>query len=703
MHVPIASVWMRRLLRREGSSPPRMRTPHRLFLHLIATLVILVAIVDCTQVAGREPLELDTIRSIMSERCLRCHQGKSAEGDVDLEGLDVASMVERDRPTWRRLLNVLRSQAMPPRGETPLTDGERLGLTRHVEDQLSATNDVIERTPGHVVLRRLNGVEYNYTILDLFGLPRIYVRNYDPRQGAPREPINVSRKTMLPIYMPVDSADGGFDNIGEVLTLPPSLMEHYVNTAHQLVEIISGSAPPSLNSSSRNSDVLHRGSRVFAPINSGEDPYRAAEIRLQDFLQRAFRRPVTEAQRSLYLDLFEQAFQESGAFLTALKLPIEAALNSPNFLFRVEGHAGEVPGQIVRVGDYELASRLSYFLWSTMPDAKLFSLASQGKLQDEAVLEQQVHRMLEDKRAMALSDHFAMQWLQIHSLASARPDPDQFPLFAQQQGHMLLNYMIDEANFLFESVMFDNRSILDFVAADYAYLNEVLAKHYGVYDPQFHPKKSSNRHFVRYHLDDPHRGGVLTMGGVLTATSQSTRTSPVVRGKWVLERLLGTPPPPPPDDVADLEDQASEDEHLSLREKLALHRADAACASCHDLMDPLGLALENYDPIGAWRKREGGQPIEVEAELPGGRKLGSAVDLKTYLINERQEDFVRAFTEQMLVYALGRPLGDHDIAVVREIMQKLKQDDYRFQTLVVEIVKSDPFQYRPTRELSDGT
>jgi hypothetical protein len=641
-------------------------------------------------------------QSILEHRCLQCHDGEAAEAGIDLSQQQTSDLTGPDIKKWKQVLEVLHSRAMPPRGEGQLTTGERKVLTAWVEGILSQPGPDGQRDPGEVVLRRLNGAEYNYTILELFGLPRLYVRNYNPAQGAPKKPVRISRKTTLPIYMPVDDAGYGFDNIGEVLTLPPFLMEHYVSTAHDVVEKVSGSGPESLNSSSRNSDVLMRGSRVFNAIPANADPHAEARRRLGEFLYRAFRHPVSDEQLQTYLNLFEQSFEESKDFQEALKLPIQAALVSPHFLFRIEGDPSETPGEIVRVSDYELASRLSYFLWSTMPDRELLRLAEQGKLHDEKVLEQQVRRMLKDKRAMALSDHFALQWLQIETVESAMPDPEQFPQFAQQRGHMLLNYMSDEARLLFEAVMFDDRSILDFIDPDYAYLNEVLAKHYGVYDPQFHQGKMSERHYVRYELPDKRRGGVLTLASVLTATSQSTRTSPVARGKWVLETILGTPPPPPADNVPALEEAAPESANYSLREKLKLHRADPACASCHDRMDPFGLALENYDPIGVWRDKEQGKEIVIDAELPSGKVFKSPVELKTYLATERKDDFVRAFSEHMLTYALGRPLDYYDIQTVRQITDALEQNDYRFTTLVLEITRSYPFQYRRTREARDA-
>lgn len=638
------------------------------------------------------------IRPLLTRHCGHCHSGAEAEAEVDLKGFtDVRSVIE-DRATWKRIRDMLQAHAMPPEDEPPLASEDREKLTKWISAMLAQPDPSGRRDPGKIVFRRLNRVEYNNTVLELMRLPRLFVRNYDPSEGAPREPIRVSRKNPLPIYLPVDDSDYGFDNIGEVLTLPPFLMEQYLSTAHHIVALTSGSAPENTNNSSRSTDVLTRGSWLFKPLSSGADPYEEAEQRLGEFLYRAFRHPVDAEQFQPYLDLFRQVYEEDEDFVEAMKLPVQAGLVSPHFLFRVEGDSNEPPGQIVRVPDYELASRLSYFLWSTMPDDQLLRLAGVGRLHDADVLEEQVRRMLKDKRAMGLSDNFASQWLQIEAVSAAMPDPEMFPLFDEQRGHMLLNYMEDEARFLFETVMFEDRSILDFITADYAYLNERLAKHYGVYDEKFHPKKASDRHFVRYQLDDPRRGGVLALASVHTVTSQSSRTSPVARGKWVLEAVLGAPTPPPPPGVPELDEAAPESEDLSLREKLALHRENSACASCHNRMDPFGLALENYDPIGQWRENDGAGPIDIATRLPSGEELRGPVDLKRYILEKRKADFVRCLTEQMLTYALGRPLEYYDAPAVEHITSELEKNDYRFSTLVWEIVKSYPFQYRRTQE-----
>lgn len=693
------------------------RRPHRCRLPVSIMSSLVFGVLGASSAArggesdrgGREPeTRRGEIRRLFQTHCYECHRGDAAEAEVDLEALAAAGSGEREpspadgRGVWERVLEVLRARAMPPKGQAAMEPVERDKLIDQIGGMLASDDPGSRRDPGEVVLRRLNRAEYNYTVLDLFRLPRRFVRNYDPSKGAPQKPIRVSRNNALPIYLPIDDADYGFDNIGEVLTLPPYLMEQYLATAHNVVELTSGSAPEQRTGSSRANDVLSRGSWVFRKPPDDADSEKAAAKRLREFLPLAFRHPVSERQRHPYLKLFQQAYADDQNFVEALKLPVQAALVSPHFLFRIEGDPEEEPDQVVRVSNHELASRLSYFLWSSMPDRELLRLAGEGRLHEEQVLEEQVRRMLADRRAMALSDHFATQWLQIDTVESAMPDPEQFPLFAEQRGHMLLNYMSDEARFLFEAVMFDDRSILDFIDPGYAYLNERLAKHYGVYDPRFHPDGSSDRHFVRYELDDSRRGGVLTLASVLTATSQSTRTSPVARGKWVLEAVLGAPPPPPPDDVPDLESAASEADDLSLREKLAVHRQNPACASCHDSMDPYGLALENFDPIGAWRQRQGGRLIDTVTELPSGEQLSGPVELKQYILEQRKDDFVRCLSEHMLTYALGRPLGHRDSAAVRQITESLERDQYRFSTLILEIVKSYPFQHRRTRESHDG-
>jgi hypothetical protein len=393
--------------------------------------------------------------------------------------------------------------------------------------------------------------------------------------------------------------------------------------------------------------------------------------------------------------LFDAARTGEATFEQALATSIQAVMVSPYFLFRVETGDAQQERQGVRpLTDYELASRLSYFLWSTMPDEELLQLADSGQLHQPEVLEDQARRMLRSHKAKALSENFALQWLQVRDIQGAMPDPDRFPQFYRRY---LPHALRQEALLLFETILAEDRSVLELIDPDFLWLNGTLAGFYGI-RPELEDERNSSLFWHRYPLDDERRGGVLTMGATLAATSSSTRTSPVKRGKWILETILGAPPPPPLDNVPDLDDTPAAEDGLALADKLQRHRSDPACASCHRRMDPLGLGLENFDAIGAWRDREGPLPIEATGALTDGSRFSGPVELKQLIVNERRDDFLRCLTEHMLTYALGRKLEPYDLGTVQEIADDLAEDDHRLSRLVVEIVQSYPFTHLKTAE-----
>jgi hypothetical protein len=411
--------------------------------------------------------------------------------------------------------------------------------------------------------------------------------------------------------------------------------------------------------------------RIFTALPAGATGRRdAARQVLERFMLRAFRRPPAPDEVERHVRLFETA---QGSFEAAMKVPLRAVLVSPHFLFRVEADAE--PG-VRPVADFELATRVSYFLWSSAPDDELLDLAAQGRL--AASLEAQVRRMLRDPRASALAENFASQWLQVRRLPQAAPDPALFPQFDEA----LRDAMEREAVLFFESVLREERSALDLLESNYTFLNERLAKHYGiegVVGPQMR----------RVRLEDPRRGGVLTLAGVLTVTSHPTRTSPSKRGKWVMETLLGTPPPPPLPDAPTLREDPKEAGEVSLRARLEQHRANPRCSACHAAFDPLGFGLENFDPLGAWRERDDAGPIDASASLPDGSAFHGAADLKKLLLS-RRDDFLRCLVEKLMTYALGRGLEYFDAAEVRRIARSADT----LSGLVLEIARSYPFLHR---------
>ena len=385
------------------------------------------------------------------------------------------------------------------------------------------------------------------------------------------------------------------------------------------------------------------------------------------------------------LALFRKASAADG-FEAGIEMALSAVLVSPEFLFRVEQDPdGIAPETSYRISDLELASRLSFFLWSSIPDDELLDVATAGKLKQPAVLEQQVRRMLADPRSESLVNNFASQWLHLRNLDSITPDMRLFPDFDDN----LRQAFRQETELFFDSILREDRSALDLLRADYTFVNERLAKHYGI------PNVYGSR-FRRITLDENgKRGGLLRQASILTVTSYATRTSPVIRGKWVLENILGVPPPPPLPDVPALKDNTV-DGNLSVRKRLAEHRSNPICASCHNLMDPVGLSLEKFDAVGRWRDAEGDVPIDGSGGLPDGSKFADVHGLEQALLG-RPEMFVGTFAEKLLTYATGRGVEYYDAPAIRTIVREARAKEYRVSSLILGVVESQPFQMRKSR------
>jgi hypothetical protein len=528
---------------------------------------------------------------------------------------------------------------MPPEGEKPLTPEQRELLVRWIRAAAAHVDcgNPAERNPGPPLLRRLNRSEYVASIRDLSG---------------------VTFDVAAEVGMPEEATGTTFDTSANALVLPPALLEKHFAAAEL---------------------VLDR----MKPLK-GESP-RAI---IAAFARRAYRRPTTDDEIDRLMVLHERAVKRGDAPAAALRLPLKAILLSPHFLFRIER---EQPGtQPYRVSDPELAVRLSYFLWSTMPDDALAADAEKGKLSDPAVLEAQVRRMLLHPKARALTLNFAAQWLQLRKLDYARPSTEFFPTF----NNKLKQAMRDEATTFLDKLREEDRSVLDLLDCDYAWLNGDLAKHYGIAGVE-------GKEFRRVTLKpQDHRGGLLGMGAILALTSHTSRTSPTLRGKWILESIFGTPPPPPPPDAGTLKEQKKGAEPKTFRELMAQHAVQSACASCHKRIDPLGFALENYDAVGAWRDTQGGKPMDAAGVLPSGERFEGVAGLKQVLLRSR-DAFERNLIEQMLAYALGRDVHDGDECAIREIKAALEKDGHRFSTLVLGVVRSVPMQYRQNSERKD--
>ncbi|HWP85477.1 MAG TPA: DUF1592 domain-containing protein [Terriglobia bacterium] len=424
---------------------------------------------------------------------------------------------------------------------------------------------------------------------------------------------------------------------------------------------------------------------LCSPAGPAEEEPCARTI-LSALARRAYRRPVSEQDWEPLLQLYRTERLQRG-FEAGIGAALQAILVSPEFLFRVERDPPNLPpGSVYRISDVELASRLSFFLWSTIPDEELLRLAEQGKLGEPAVLEQQVRRMLADPRSQALVENFAGQWLYLRNLRQVSPDQRVFPDFDEE----LRQALQQETQLLFASMLREDRSVLDLLQSDYTFVNERLARHYGI--PNVY-----GSHFRRVAVADEARRGLLGQGSFLTVTSHANKTSPVRRGKWVLENLLGTPPPPPPPNVPALEEKNKEGKPLTMREQMAQHRDNPACSGCHKMMDPIGFALENFDAVGRWRTTELGVPIDASGVLYDGTAFRGAVEFRQVLLNHR-EQFVRTLTEKLLTYALGRELEYFDAPAVRRITRQAAAGEYRWSALILQIVKSTPFQMRRSRE-----
>jgi mono/diheme cytochrome c family protein len=403
---------------------------------------------------------------------------------------------------------------------------------------------------------------------------------------------------------------------------------------------------------------------------------------LAGFARRAYRRPIGDAEMRPLMRFYIDG-RTKGTFDAGIQRGLARILASPYFVFRVEQDpAGVAPGTPYRISDVELASRLSFFLWSSIPDEELLRVAAQGRLHDEAVLEQQLRRMLRDSRADALVANFAGQWLQLRNVRNVQPNSDLFPDFDDN----LRQAFRRETELLFESIIREDRTVIDLLNADYTFVNERLARHYGVADIY-------GSWFRRVPVTDDARRGLLGHGSMLAVTSHAERTSPVLRGKWVLENLLGLPVPPPPPDVPQLMPPGEDEAPKTLRQQMEAHRASPVCASCHRVMDPIGFAMENFDATGAWRSREPGGPIDASGQLADGRTISGVVELRTAIV-ARPEMFVGTMTEKLLIYALGRGLDSYDMPTVRRIVRDAGRDNYRFSSLVRGIVRSTPFQMR---------
>ena len=609
-------------------------------------------------------------RPFIQQYCADCHGDEKQKADLNLEAFEGHPALYKKRELWESVRDMLAEREMPPEKKAQPSEEERIRMVQFINEELAKFDCAELSRPGRVTLRRLNRAEYNNTIRDLMGVDFSAAANF-----------------------PLDEVGYGFDNIGDVLSLSPILMEKYLAAAERIVSqaVLSEllGCPPLLSESR-----AHPSPKALATDRHPKKSARAEESDLESarrfftaFVPRAYRRPASPEEIQRLLGLTSNALEQNANLEESVGIAVQAVLASPGFLYRWEldpevedGDSQNLATAVRSLNPYEFASRLSYFLWSSMPDDVLFELAAAGTLLEPAVVETQVRRMLADPKSTALATNFAGQWLQFRQIETIAPDPELFPAFDEE----LRQAMRRESELFFEAVMREDRSILEFLDADFTFVNRRLADHYQI-------AGEFGAEFQRVRLDPQSaRGGILTQAGTLALTANPTRTSPVIRGKWVLEQILGTPPPPPPPEVEELEESQEAAAAASLRERLEIHRSQAECAVCHAKMDPIGFAFENFDAVGAWRDLDGAFPIDASGELPDGRRFNGHKELIAILKTE--ETFPRTVVEKMLTFALGRGLEYYDKCATDEILSAAKKADFRFSALVVAIVMSDPFQ-----------
>ena len=612
-------------------------------------LLLCLAIGSCAQAAAAAT---ESERDLLTHLCISCHSATKHKGDYDLESLGQPDASPAHADAWEKAREAIIGQDMPPEGKPQPSITEREHLAAWIDAALDGPDGAEPKDPGWVTIHRLTRAEFNRTIADLLGV-----------EGNPAE------------AFPADNAggNGGFDNNADGLFVSPLLLDRLLDTALSVVE----RARP------------ERLQLVHAEKDTPQARRRAVEQSLTAFLPRAWRHPVTTGDVQALVRIYDRAVKRNNVtHEDALHLAYAAALTSPNFIFRVEeSHGGRDPWAL---SPYEMASRLSYFLWSSMPDDILMASAKEGKLSQPAELQAQARRMLADPRAQFFISQFVGQWLGTAALRDGQgPDAKQFPAYDEA----LRSAMIEEPVAFMQSLIREDRSLLDLIDCDYAYVNAELARLYDL-------GSSPGEGFQRVQVSDGRRGGLVGMAGVLAATSRPSRTSPVLRGKWILQELLSTPPPPPPPVVPPLPEATGDLAKMDLRHRLERHRADPACNGCHQRIDPLGFGLENFDALGRWRDHgDQGEQLETVGTLPSGETFNGPQELKKLLM-KRKERIVTTVVERMLSYALGRGIERYDRPSVRRIVTALAADGYKARTMIAEIVASLPFRMKRNPTIS---
>lgn len=801
---------------------------HHLFGLRFVVLGLLVFFCGAMPAYGEDPpADYKTLgKAFVDKYCSKCHSSEDPQAELVLTRFSDSDSILRERKIWMNVMKQVQSASMPPKEESTPSVSESEKFVEHIKAIFDHADRNAKPEAGRVTMRRLNRLEYKNTIRDLIGV------DFDPTSEFPSDDIGY-----------------GFDNIGDVLSLPPVLMERYLDAADGILARAITPDPPAvpkrhlssqytepasadvaaklIENGYRRLDTSTKEGIELGPIHtqyqwdaSGEYTFRTklygvssdaqnvqgvillhgkdlpnpssdAELdsisgnfprpakilktfevtakaadqaqvievnipalanrdrvmvgqlkkpegqsaklyiehlaldgpldtrpeshrrllavtagksvpeqtreALGRFMRKAYRRTVEPEELEKLSQWVDQMTAGGEKWEAAMQIAMQAVLCSPKFLFRVEPDDRPASADIRSLDAFAVATRLSYFLWSSMPDDLLLEAAEKGTLEQE--LAPHIHRMLADERSSALIQSFSTQWLQIQRLESFAADTQSFPSFNAK----LKSAMLRETELFFESVLRENRSVLELIDTNYTFLNETLAKHYGIADtvgnwmgqPASKPdgKPIQGDTFQRVSLQDRNRGGLITQASVLAVTSNPTRTSPVKRGRWILEQFLGAPPPPPPPNVPELPSKSEDVSTASLRKRMEVHRQNPACANCHAKMDPIGFALENYDAVGAYRTKDGAFDIDASGEFADGSKFSGPGDLKSIILAKR-EDFVRCLAEKMLTYALGRGVEYYDRPTIEKIVRSMPGQEYKIQGMILEIVLSEPFLKR---------
>jgi len=620
---------------------------------------------------------------IIQSKCLSCHTGETPDGEFDLSKFPDGGTAAAAGDAWERVAKRVRLNEMPPQGSPGLSDPEKSAFHRWVDSRPDqdlchqlASDETQSWYRGHVMSRRLSRYEYANAIRDLVGY------------SVPEE--------LLP---PSDGAGGlGFDTVGDALFTSPIHIESYLRVATaSLQDALQGIDPEreltaSLTHVNQRLEALRAALRLALPDSfdgeTAESRLRlAAEATVGAFARRAWRRPIEDRELKRLMHLMDAALDREngkgnkgpGNYVKALSYPLQAILISPHFLFLVEPEPDTAGVQ--RLTPHQFATRMALLLWSSVPDAMLLDLADANQSFEPETIRTQLHRMLADDRSRALGENFGLQWLGLKDMQGSQPDRDVFPDFDAQ----IATDAIEETVRTVRAVFVEARPLTDLIDSDSVIVNARLAAHYEI-------AAEGVDDWARVPAGSSQRGGILTMASVLIRASYPRRTSPVLRGRWILEDVLGAKVPPPPPNVPALDESTGAASAATLRERLELHRTHPECASCHQRMDPLGFALENFDAIGRWRTEDAGMPVDARGTLPSGESFAGPAELKRVLMN-RQEDFEKHFVRKLLGYALGRDLNKFDQCVIDSALKRLKEES-RADVLLEEILLAYPFQHR---------